>query len=496
MVNDFIYVSPESEGLPSKKVKEFIDIINFYKINVHSFMVVRNGKILAEAYAHPYFVDFKHRLYSCSKTYAAMAVGKLVKEGLVKVTDKFYDYFPELTQGKTYDSERLNMTIEDLLKMSVPFGNDTYSDKGFRNEPWVPTYFEEKHKTVKKAGAIFEYNTSSSFMLDVLVEKLTGKKFLEYMRPELDEIGVAKDIFCVESPDGYSWGGSGVCCTTRDFAKFAELIMHMGNHNGKQLLPYDYVKNATTKRIDTIVDNAYNYDCYGYGYQIWITPEGGFAFNGMGCQFAHCYPSEDFMVVINSDTQSSARVFGTLLHLGVMNMKRALTQSLSENESDYNELKEAINNFSLHNGYGEKTSPIQNEIQNKKYTFSQNSIGLKWCKFSFEGDEGTFTYENARGVKQIKFGMEKHVFFEFPETHYYHTRMHTPKGRGYICMGNGAFTSQDTLLIRINAVDVNLGHIGILANFNGKTINVKMTKVAEEFFHDYKGYAIGTQSED
>ena len=240
IVNDFIYVTPESQGLPSKKILEFIELINEYKINVHSFVIVRNGKILAEAYAHPYFKDFKHRLYSCSKSYAAVAVGKLVGEGLVKVTDKFFDYFPEYTAGKNYDDERRNTTIKDLLMMSVPFARDTYSKNGFRNEPWVPTYFEEEHKTVKQAGALFNYNTSSSFMLDVLVEKLTGKKFLEYLRPELDEIGVSKDIFCVESPDGYSWGGSGVCSTTLDFAKFAELIMRRGECNGKQLLPYNY----------------------------------------------------------------------------------------------------------------------------------------------------------------------------------------------------------------------------------------------------------------
>ena len=47
IVNDFIYVTPESQGLPSKKILEFIELINEYKINVHSFVIVRNGKILA-----------------------------------------------------------------------------------------------------------------------------------------------------------------------------------------------------------------------------------------------------------------------------------------------------------------------------------------------------------------------------------------------------------------------------------------------------------------
>lgn len=495
MVNDFIYVTPESQGLSSKKISEFIDLIKFYKINVHSFMVVKNGKILAEAYADPYFVNFKHRLYSCSKTYVSMAVGKLVKDNLVKVTDKFFDYFPEYVKGKSYDDERLNMTIEDMLKMSVPFIPDTYSDSnGFRNEPWVSTFFEEQYKTVKKSGAAFNYNTSASFMLDVLVEKLTGKKFLDYLRPELDEIGVDKDVFCVESPDGYSWGGSGVCCTMRDFAKFAELVMHMGNCNGKQLLPYDYVKKATTKRIDNVIDNAYTFNHCGYGYQVWVTPENGFAFFGMGAQFAHCYPDDDFMVVYTSDVQcSEENVYKSLLHLGVLNMKRSLENVMPEDPIEYEKLNNAIKNFTLPNGYGEKTSPVQAEIENKKYILNDNPMNIKWCKFNFVGDEGIMTYENPRGVKQIKFGMEKYVFFEFPETHYYHTRVHTPKGSGYICTGNAAFTSPDRLLIRINAVDVNLGHIGIAAAFKGETVSIQMSKVAESFFQEYSGLAFGKE---
>jgi hypothetical protein len=271
--------------------------------------------------------------------------------------------------------------------------------------------------------------------------------------------------------------------------------MHRGKCNGKQLLPYDYLYKATTKQIDTIIDNGFNYDCQGYGYQIWITPEGGFAFNGMGCQFAHCYPDDDFMVVFNSDTQCSVGMASTLLHMGALNMKRALTSPLQENEEDYKNLQQALSNFSLHNGYGEKTSPIQSEIENKTFNLGENPMGIKWVKFNFVDDEGVMTYENPRGVKQIKFGLEKYVFFEFPETHYYHTRVHTPKGSGHICTGNASFPSPNHLLIRVNAVDVNLGHIGINASFKDGEISIYMAKVAESFFNEYAGFATSVTAE-
>ena len=66
MVKDLICVSPESEGLPSSAVLEFLDFIKEERFNMHSFMLVRNGKILTEAYYKPFDKDFMQRLYSGS----------------------------------------------------------------------------------------------------------------------------------------------------------------------------------------------------------------------------------------------------------------------------------------------------------------------------------------------------------------------------------------------------------------------------------------------
>ena len=99
------------------------------------------------------------------------------------------------------------------------------------------------------------------------IEKITGKPFLEYMRPVFDKIGVSDDIWCVKSPDGYSWGGSGVVCTLRDFAKFAELLLNKGEYKGEQILPRWYVEKATSKQISNIRDNHCTM-CHEQGYGI------------------------------------------------------------------------------------------------------------------------------------------------------------------------------------------------------------------------------------
>ena len=78
MINDFNYVSPESEGIDSKDVLELLSFMDRININVYSFLLAKNGNIVAEGYYKPMDENFKHRQYSCSKTYVSIGIGLVV----------------------------------------------------------------------------------------------------------------------------------------------------------------------------------------------------------------------------------------------------------------------------------------------------------------------------------------------------------------------------------------------------------------------------------
>ena len=203
-----------------------------------------------------------------------MAIGKLISEGKIKLEDKIMDLLPEYANQDQHRWIK-DCTVEDALKMSVPMLTDTYFARDYAEWAWTFFNHPTRSKALKPAGTVFNYNTSGTFILGVIVEKITGKTCLEYLRPEFDKIGVSKDIWCVKSPDGYAWGGSGVVCTLRDFAKFAELILYKGEYKGEQLLPRDYMEKMTSKQISNIQGNAYTtLSTQGYGYQTWITNYG------------------------------------------------------------------------------------------------------------------------------------------------------------------------------------------------------------------------------
>ena len=66
--------SPESLGIPSQAILKFLQRIDAERINMHGFLLVRRNRIAAEGYWAPWSADRKHRMYSVSKSFVALAV--------------------------------------------------------------------------------------------------------------------------------------------------------------------------------------------------------------------------------------------------------------------------------------------------------------------------------------------------------------------------------------------------------------------------------------
>ncbi len=492
MINDLIFATPEEMGISSACILKFIERMKEKKVNLHSFLIAKNGKIVTEAYYKPFDKDFKHRLYSCSKTYVALAVGRLIGEGKLRLDDKIMDVLPEYANEAQHKWLK-ECTVEDALKMSIPQLSDTYLARDYKEWAWTFFNHPTRSKALKPGSTVFNYNTSGSFILDVIVEKITGQTFLEYMRPVFDKIGVAKDIWCVKAPDGYSWGGSGVITTLRDFAKVAELLLRKGEYKGEELLPRWYMERATSKQISNIESNAYStFVTKGYGYQIWIT-EHGFAMNGMGSQFAFCFPEKDMLFVCQGDTQG-APVGDYVYEQFAHEVYERVQDTVLPVGEAYTRLQKELEALALNVDYGVAHTPFENEINGVKYTLEDNPMGWKWFRFDFVGEEGTLTYENDRGVKKIDFGCNAFKQGVFPETHYYDKQVDVPANRELNCLADGSWTEDKKILLRVFIVDTCFGNCFMTFGFKGGEVGVMMHKTAEFFLNEYVGFAGGQKA--
>ena len=86
--------SPERAGLPSRAVEAYVRALDGERLALHSLLIARKGQLIFEGYWKPMDADFRHRLYSCSKSFVSCAVGLLIEQGLLRLEDKAIGFFP------------------------------------------------------------------------------------------------------------------------------------------------------------------------------------------------------------------------------------------------------------------------------------------------------------------------------------------------------------------------------------------------------------------
>src|ERR1022692_5326090 len=87
--------TPEAEGVSSAGILAFLEAVRQSKHELHSLMVVRHGRVVAEGWWAPYGPEFNHTLYSLSKSFTSTAVGLAVANGKLRVDDPVVSFFPK-----------------------------------------------------------------------------------------------------------------------------------------------------------------------------------------------------------------------------------------------------------------------------------------------------------------------------------------------------------------------------------------------------------------
>jgi CubicO group peptidase (beta-lactamase class C family) len=475
--------SPESVGIPSRAVARFIDAIDAERVCMHGFVLVRAGRIAAEGYWAPFTAASLHRMYSVSKSLVSLAVGLLIDAGDLALNDRVADFFPDKLPAAVHPYLR-HATVRDLLMMATPHSGTSYT----RDDPdWTWTFFNRAPS--HPPGTVFSYDTSATVVLGAIVERKAGVSFLESMRQKfLDPIGFSRQAWCVETPEGGSWGGSGVVCTLRDMARVAWACTSGGLWGGRRVLPDAYVREATSKQID----NSLAFGGQGYGYQVWRVPQDGFAFVGMGSQLAYCFPGRDFLFACVADTQGIGPTGTGIVEPMYREIHASLAEeALPEDREGAAQLRARIDGLHVLPQPGALSSSVASEIDGRTYDLEPNPMGISWLRFTLQGSEGRLAYSNASGDKVLRFGIGRQVAAAFPETHYYGTRIGTPSGRPYSCLASAAWVEEHKLNLLVYITDAYLGTLKATFAFRGENIAVYMTKVAEWFLDEYQGFAGG-----
>jgi len=297
---DFPRSTPETEGIPSEYIQHFFEELDqCNEIHVHSIMLLRHGKIIAEGNFKPYSGSYPHMVFSLSKSVTGMAVGMAVTDGLMSLDEKVIDIFPE--KGVMFRSPKINnITVRHLLNMTsgIKFNEvGSYTEKD-----WVKAFLLSD--CTFEPGSEFYYNSMNSYLLSAIVCKRTGMGLVEYLNQRLfTPLGI-EDVTWDTCPLGIEKGGWGLYLRIADMAKLGQLYLQHGrwtvNGEDRQLIPEEWIEESTQTQISTRETDTAS----GYGYQIWnFGAKDAYQYNGVFGQYVVVLPDRDMVVAITSGSQ-------------------------------------------------------------------------------------------------------------------------------------------------------------------------------------------------
>jgi len=287
--------TPEEVGVSSAAIRNFLNEIEYRNVNIHSFMVIRHGKVACECFRAPYTPERPHAMYSVSKTITATAVGIAVGEGLIRLDDKVKDYFPDYCEGRQ-DLKLNNLTVEDLVSMKSGKNPDLLTDKS--KVDWILSYFDAPWYA--NPGEKYRYINENMYMLCALLTRATGMSVRKYLTPRLFEpLGIDVPFWETDSY-GIEAGGWGIYLRTEDLAKIMLCYAQGGVFEGKQIIPADWVAAATQSQSDSSKNGDLDASV-GYCYGMWrCGGANAYRADGMFSQFGIVFEDFDAVVVITA----------------------------------------------------------------------------------------------------------------------------------------------------------------------------------------------------
>lgn len=455
--SDLARSTPEQEGVSSSGLLSFLDAIEKSKIEFHSLMILRHGKVIAEGWWDPYKPKFIHTLYSLSKSFTSTAVGLAISEGKLKLTDKVISFFPN-DLPKEVSPNLAAMTVKDLLTMSTGHGKDTIQPmrSNTSGESWAKIFLSLPVDYAP--GTHFLYNTGATYMASAIVQSVTGQNVLAYLKPRLFEPLGIEDMDWEMDPKGIAVGGYGLRVRTEDIAKFGQLYLQKGIWNGKQLVPAEWIAMATSKQIDNAPanparPNAENDWAQGYGFQFWRCTHNAVRGDGAFGQFCLMLPEQDMVVAITGesfDLQGSMKLVWD-------HVLPAIKNSLAKDLTSQASLDKKLKGLTLPLPEGSPPSALSSKISGKKFIMEDNPLRVKSMTLALNGDkEGVIIFDEGGRTTPVGFAMGKW------KTQYdFVTRgMFTMQGRAPVSTGvagAGAWTSDNTLVVALRYTETTHG---------------------------------------
>ena len=284
---------------------------------VTGLLIARDDTILYEHYQYGRTDHDRLLSQSMAKTIVAMLIGIAIDEGRIhSVDDLAQTYVPELS-GTAFGQTSLRALLH--MASGVAFRED-YVDPSADSAKLGRVLFGQSGYDTAHAVAMFNtretppdshfsYGGVQTEVLGLVLTHAVGMSPAAYLQSRIwQPMGAEADATWTIDHSGQEVA---YCCFSAvlcDWARLGLLLAHDGAMGGHQIIPRQWLLDATTEPPDSPFSPRHTVGYLGYGYQVWLFPgpRRQFAFLGIHGQSIYVDPASRLLMV-----QTAVRVAAT-----------------------------------------------------------------------------------------------------------------------------------------------------------------------------------------
>ena len=288
--------------------------------NTDSLLIAHRGKLILEAYYRRGRANYPHYQMSITKSYTAYAIGRAIQLGHLTMEDlnkPVTSFLHEIDSSELAEGAH-EITLDQAMQMSsgilLPQKRlpDILSEPGRLIGQGQAQAYLHFTRPLPPAPKPYKYQASDPVLTMQVLEAVVPGTAEQFIRDHLlKPLGISNYNW-QEDLSGYPKSAAGSSIRSRDMIKFGLLTLNQGRWNGKQLLPWAFVKKATSPLVQTNEENFYGYFWWHQTREVQGKMYPLIQGRGAGGQFIFVAPLIDLVVVATAHNQGMGKLLKEL----------------------------------------------------------------------------------------------------------------------------------------------------------------------------------------
>lgn len=243
---------------------------------------------------------------SISKTVVAMAIGIAIEQGVkfgsIRLSEDtliwpFLNGKAHVT--KTSNLERLRkIKLRHLLNLTMGYDSGLLFSKDLKgmDQNQLLEYLLN-YDLSHDPGEHFVYTNAGHYIFSAIVQEILGVDLAQWVAELLfSKIGIRD--FEWKKYGRYCIGSSGLMLRNRDLHVLGQILVNQGEHDGKQIVPKDWVQlmRSPMTLTPSMYDPSRVFPKYAYGYGLWVCQNGNYYVDGTDGQYLIVIPRRRIVI--------------------------------------------------------------------------------------------------------------------------------------------------------------------------------------------------------